>query len=171
MCLIVLAGGCQIRESDTARKDAETAPPVPVEVRLPADSLDAGDRSGLADTTFRVFRNEKDFEKFWFTIHPKGDAIKLPMGVDFRKDMVVFAAIGERPSAGYRVKIERIGDFQGKVTVRVVEQAPTEMAASVMTSPYVFVRTRLRPEPVVFVLRKTGGMKAAADTAAAAAGS
>lgn len=72
--------------------------------------------------------------------------------IDFGREMVVVAALGSRPSAGYNVVIESAErDSSGiEVALRRVSPAPGCPVAAVMTQPIDLARIPASEQPVRF---------------------
>jgi hypothetical protein len=112
-----------------------------------------------SDTPFRlVIRNRDEFNDFWarFTapIHPS-NGIPPPPEVDFSKEMVVVAAMGQKPTSGYWTIIDGACEMDGKIEV-FVSNVDTTMCMGqfpALTYPADAVRLPQTDLPVVF--RKT----------------
>ena len=61
--------------------------------------------------------------------------------VDFRKNVVVLINMGEKPSGGYEVDVERIIDDKENTTITATFSSPGSscISAAVMTNPYIFI--------------------------------
>ena len=110
-----------------------------------------------SQTPFRlVIRNRDEFSEFW-----KGLLAKAPPGqwapslpeIDFAKEMIIVAAMGERPSSGYEIIIDGACEVDGKVEVFVssleggVSCGPQ---LAVLTAPADAVRIPQTDLPIVF---------------------
>lgn len=110
-----------------------------------------------SQTPFRlVIRNRDEFSDFW-----KGLISKVPPGkwtpslpeIDFSKEMIIVAAMGERPSPGYSIIIDGACEADGHVEVFVtsveggISCGPT---LGVVTAPADAVRIPRTDLPVVF---------------------
>lgn len=118
----------------------------------PADSqfisLSKGTLSGITAPGVHVAGDAASWKALWDD-HARVlmPAPALP-SVDFARHVVVFAAGGSRPSAGYALAIERVHPEEGKLVVEARESAPGtgSLQAQVVTNPYEIVlvpRTKL----------------------------
>jgi len=109
-------------------------------------------------TPFRlVIRNRDEFSEFW-----KGLVAKIPPGqwtpslpeIDFSKEMIIVAAMGERPSSGYSIMIDGACEADGHVELFIsrVEDVFGCGAgqAAVVTTPADAVRIPKTDLPIVF---------------------
>ena len=107
-------------------------------------------------TPFRlVIRNRDEFSDFW-----KGLTAKVPPGqwapslpeIDFSKEMIVVAAMGERPSSGYSIMIDGVCEVDGHVEVFIssVEGGCGGLQLAVVTAPADAVRIPKTDLPIVF---------------------
>ena len=103
-----------------------------------------------------VIRNREEFIDFWKRLHgrvpPGGFVIPLPE-IDFSKEMIVVAAMGQRPSSGYSILIDGACEVDGQIEVFVssVEEVSCGMGVfPSMTAPADAVRLPRSDLPVVF---------------------
>ena len=103
-----------------------------------------------------VIRNREEFIDFWKRLHgrvpPGGFVIPLPE-IDFSKEMIVVAAMGQRPSSGYSILIDGACEVDGQIEVFVssVEEVSCGMGVfPSMTAPADAVRLPRGDLPVVF---------------------
>jgi hypothetical protein len=109
----------------------------------PFRTLLYGYQSGLKPGTIRVVRNAGEWHELWMehtsSMMPRPDEPT----VDWQKEMVVCVALGERPTAGYGVAIDRV-ERQGNrliVEAREKKPAPDAIVPQVVTHPYVMAVT------------------------------
>jgi hypothetical protein len=109
-----------------------------------------------SDKSFReVIRNREEFIDFWKRLHgrvpPGGYVMPLPE-IDFSKEMIIVAAMGQRPSSGYSIIIDGACEADGQVEVFVssVEDVSCGVVAMVLTYPADAVRLPRSDLPVVF---------------------
>lgn len=105
--------------------------------------------------SFRVVVRDRDtWLDLWKRIYPvvpsKGAYPELPE-IDFSREMVVVAAMGQRPSSGYAIIIEGAyeRDDRLEVVVKSVENLKC-VGLTVLTSPVDIVRLPKVERPVVF---------------------
>ncbi|WP_134698560.1 protease complex subunit PrcB family protein [Ammoniphilus sp. YIM 78166] len=66
----------------------------------------------------------------------------------------VIIALGQKPSAGYAVGIEKVEQSHGKIVVRYAEKTPQGMAASMITYPYTVIKMPQTDLPVHIQAKK-----------------
>lgn len=66
----------------------------------------------------------------------------------------VIIALGQRPSAGYAVGIEKVEQTNGKIVIQYVEKRPQGMAASMITYPYLVIKMPQTDLPVHIQAKK-----------------
>jgi hypothetical protein len=107
-------------------------------------------------TPFRlVIRNRDEFSDFWkqrISPVPPGQWLPSMPEVDFSKEMVIVAAMGERSSSGYSIMIDGACEVDGHVDVFVssFENACGGATLGVMTAPADAVRIPRTELPIVF---------------------
>ncbi|WP_242345270.1 protease complex subunit PrcB family protein [Anaeromyxobacter terrae] len=100
-----------------------------------------------------VVRDEPTWAEAWATIHgPVSELPPLP-AVDFSREMVLVAAIGQRPSGGYTVTFSAVTAVGDGLRATVQESAPGPGCgtATVITSPVVAIRVPRVEGAVQFV--------------------
>ncbi|HWH53346.1 MAG TPA: protease complex subunit PrcB family protein [Gemmatimonadaceae bacterium] len=140
-------------------KSGDRAEPVPV----PVDRLRDGDHayttySGIADSTSVVVRDSATWRQLWTELtRPFVPPPPLPT-IDFAREMIVVAALGSRPTAGYDIVIEGAArDSTGlEVAVRRTSPGAGCPVLAVVTQPVDLARvptlavvTRFRERTVV----------------------
>lgn len=99
----------------------------------------AGSHS-LGDTAYVVLvKNEVNWEKTWILAKGKIEPLPNKPTVDFKKQYVIAAFMGERPSSGYRIEISSI-EKRGKVLDVHIKRYETPGMLTVMTSPFYLAR-------------------------------
>ena len=107
-------------------------------------------------TSFRqVIKTREEFNDLWkrrLAPVPPGKWVPSIPEVDFSKEMVVVAAMGERPSSGYGIMIDGACECDGQVEVYVSsnENACGGAVLAVVTAPADAVRLPQTDFPVVF---------------------
>ena len=80
--------------------------------------------SGLAQPAREVVRDGAAWSALWARM-TQGHAPAPPApAVDFGREMLLVAALGERGTGGYAVTIESVSDTGGELVARVAEQRP-----------------------------------------------
>lgn len=121
-------------------------------VRLREDSTAYTAYSGIEDSLRTVIRDAAEWKALWTRINrPFIPAPTLP-SIDFRREMIVVAALGRRPSAGYDVVIEEVDQSQTgiDVGVRKMRPAPGCPVSAVVTRPLDVARIPASDRPVRF---------------------
>lgn len=103
----------------------------------------------------QVIKTREEFSDLWkrfiAQVPPGGWVPPIPE-VDFSKEMVIVAAMGERPSSGYGIIIDGACECDGKVEVFVSsnENACGGGALGIVTAPADAVRLPQTDLPVIF---------------------
>lgn len=84
-------------------------------------------RTGIGESRRLVIRDANSWAEFWSELGT-GDR----PDVDFTKAVVVAVAAGQRPSGGYEIAVDRVGQADGELTVQVLETSP---GPNCITSP------------------------------------
>lgn len=108
--------------------------------------------AGVRDPIRVVIRDSTAWRKLWDRINrPFTPAPTLP-AIDFDRDMIVVAGLGNRPSGGYDVVIEGAEqDSAGiQISVRVATPASGCPVAAVTTQPIDLARVAASDQPVRF---------------------
>jgi hypothetical protein len=128
------------------------------EARAPSsEELASTQHSGYREKSLAVIRSEREALAAWRLVW-NGDPRAPPLPpVDFAREMLVLAALGERGSAGYTVAISDAVADGSVVQIGIVETRPGEgcVTAAVVTSPAAlakFPRLEGRVEFVEFVV-------------------
>ena len=99
------------------------------------------------DFTFAAALEQRKWEQLYAQIHAHRLPAPQPPMIDWEKNLVVLVASGWKPSAGYRVNINRI-ERRGtrlQAFVEVDEPPAGSLQLTVMTQPYVLALIE-RPE-------------------------
>lgn len=102
-----------------------------------------------------VIRNRDEFSELWkrfLAPVPPGQWVPPMPEVDFSKEMVVIAAMGEKPSSGYAIMVDGACEVDGHVEVFVssVDGGCGGLQMAVVTAPADAVRIPKTDLPVVF---------------------
>ena len=76
-------------------------------------------RSGIGEARRLVIRDANAFAQVWSELGV-GDRPE----VDFTQNVVLLAALGQRPAGGYEIAVSRVGQVDGQLNIEVVETAP-----------------------------------------------
>jgi hypothetical protein len=108
--------------------------------------LATGESSGLTEPGLQVVRNPADFERLWAVIESYHSARTPPPDVDWSQEMAIVVALGTRPSGGYRVRVDRLTERLGTMTVHAREIQPGgEIVTDLLTEPFIAIATPAYP--------------------------
>ncbi len=81
--------------------------------------------------------------------------------VNFTRNIILVAALGQRPTAGYGVSIEAVYESGGRLFVDVLETTPEpgSVLAQVMSAPVAAVLVAVHVGPVTFMERSEVGRR------------
>ena len=108
--------------------------------------------TGQRDSMRAVIRSAVEWQDFWRIIRqPYVDVVPAPQ-VDFARDMLIVAALGER-SGAQEIAIDSVALSSGRLLVYVqrLEAAEGCPVPLMVTAPLAIVRTLRRDEPPLFV--------------------
>jgi PrcB C-terminal len=99
-----------------------------------------------------VVRSRAEWEALWARLQARLDPAPA---VDFAREMLLVAALGERPSGGYRVSIPAVAQDGALLRAEVLEIRPGRgcMTTMAVTTPVAVVRVPRSEAPVEFVER------------------
>jgi hypothetical protein len=125
----------------------------------PADSaahVYRGDRSGFADAARLVVRDADSWRRVWAVLALGRADTLTPPPVDFRREILILAAYGARPTSGHHVAIDTVrrGGFAVEAVVRSVEPGERCESALEIVQPVDVVRVPRTERPVAFVERR-----------------
>jgi len=115
-------------------------------------TLSKGLVSGIREERRMVIRNEADFYRLWAEHAAEMPHVALPPDVDFRREMVIFVAMGNRPTGGYSVSVvdaEVRGD-RLRVLVALREPRSGTLQIQQETQPYQMIALPAVAAPVRF---------------------
>jgi len=121
------------------------------EYRVPFRVLASGTHSAVTLPREWVIRDPARWRQLWRLSGHRD----TPPAVDFDDQMVIALFMGEQPSGGYGIGIERITDTpQGlRVEVRLRYPAPGSLVSLALTQPWIIVRLPRHDGPVQFVYK------------------
>ena len=108
--------------------------------------------TGVRDSLRAVVRDSALWRELWARINqPFLPSPPLP-SIDFRREMIVVAALGARPTAGYDVVIEGVAQDSTGIEVALRRQTPAPgcPVAAAMTQPLDLARIPASDHPVRF---------------------
>ena len=116
--LTVLALGC------SSSLDAPTAHTPVTVTRLRSEALSFTYASQIRQPERLVIRDHTAWLDAWASMWPAFAPIPAPPNVDFDSEMIVFVALGERPTGGYSILVDSAGANAQGVTVWIGTSAP-----------------------------------------------
>jgi len=132
-------GDAKKRGDDVAVAPSVPTDSVPLTFReIPGAQTQA---SSHTDSSRVVIRDAAQWGRFWEAIVANVSPSPPAPPIDFQRQMVLAAAMGQRPSGGYVISIDAVYLSGGTVhaVVKSVVPGPTCGSASVMTAPVVAV--------------------------------
>jgi hypothetical protein len=149
LSLVAACGSGTMRPADEPGPSPEPAPSVPVEPTpapqpqptpeeaSPAPAPPSGNievrhlgqwsNTGIAESRRLVIRDNDAWASFWSQLGVGGRP-----EVDFKRNIVVAVAMGQRSSGGYDIAIQQVSEVAGELTVDVVETSPAPTCATTM---------------------------------------
>jgi protease stability complex PrcB-like protein len=112
--------------------------------------------AGIWDGMRIVIRDRATWENIWKRIlspdpyHDPYQAVPSLPQIDFSKEMLIVAAMGRRPSGGYRILIDRARETRTSIEVEVQNISSCGTAPAIMTAPIDIVRIPKTDLPVTF---------------------
>jgi len=151
-CLVAVSG-CQPPATLTGSFEAE---PVAV-TRFRADSVAYTTYSGINDSLHVVIRDLPRWRDYWGRIHSPFFPQPPAPAIDFRREMVILAALGRRPSLGYDILITSALRDSAGIEVFLVRSKPTQgcPVPAAITEPVDLARIPTSDLPVRFTERIT----------------
>lgn len=111
--------------------------------------------SGVAVSDRMIVRDETSWSKYWLNIVGSNSPVPPAPLVDFSRETIVVAAMGQRNSGGYSVSIESAGVAGDTVILVVTERSPgrTCGTTAALTQPLALARVG-RPNAIIRFVEK-----------------
>jgi hypothetical protein len=111
-----------------------------------------GGFSGFEKETHLVITNETQWTDTWKKLSLQQTPAKPFPKVDFEKETVLLAAMGQKRSGGYAIEITRVEEIAGKFAVTVAARAPKPggMQLQAISAPFHIVAVPRLTGPVLF---------------------
>lgn len=115
--------------------------------------------SGVQEQTFQVITNDAQWKDIW----RKHSALKKPVTaapeIDFDKESVVFAALGQKRTGGYAIEVVRVETAGAKteVLLRTRAPAPGGFQLQALSAPFHIVAVPKISNPVEFKVEPSSG--------------
>ena len=147
LLLAVLAVGC------SSPLDAPSAHSPIAVTRLRSEPFSFTVFSQLRQPERLVIRDRAAWVDAWASLWPAFAPIPAPPNVDFKSEMIVFVALGERPTGGYSILVDSAGANAQGVTVWIGTSAPGAhcVTTQAFTQPVDIARLPRLDAPVHFV--------------------
>ncbi len=116
------------------------------------DVLATGNHSSMKNQQYVDVHNQADFAALWAKTFKGFSAPSMPQ-VNFSKDMVLGAFIGEQKHTGYLIRIKKINATGATTNVTVEVTIPGTNCQHIIrgrTQPYLFVTAPAESKPVNF---------------------
>lgn len=112
--------------------------------------------SGVTDARRLVVRDAADWRALWDEVVGARTPRPDPPAVDFGREMVIVAAMGQRGTGGFSISIDEVREENGDLVVVVRETTPGSgcFLTQALTAPVTAVRIRYREGPVRFIEEK-----------------
>ena len=146
-----LVSGCRKMEESpggAAASDGSAGDAVAILRGIPAESS-----GGFHDAANTIARDGKSWERLWEQANREHSPIPRAPAVDFGKEMVALAAMGEKPTPGWSIEIVGARNLDGKFRILYAEHAPDGKKAvpPLPTSPWHAVVLPKSDDPVEWV--------------------
>jgi hypothetical protein len=106
---------------------------------VPFQTILAGSHSLVDTSAVMLVKNESDWDKVWIQAKGRIDPLPTRPTVDFSRQCVIAAFMGERPSSGFRIEISAI-EKRGKILDLHIKKYETPGMLTVVTNPFYLVR-------------------------------
>ena len=118
-------------------------------IPLPMRTLSQVSNSRIMTSRYVVAQDLESFRQLW--IEHAGSEESMPM-VDFSKEMVVAAFMGEQPSGGFALNISEVAEASGRLQIRLnrSQPGPEQMVIQMLTAPAHLVAIPRRDLPIDF---------------------
>ena len=125
---------------------------IPLGPKLSGPRLSFATVSGISEPLRMVIRDDDAWDKMWKRITaPCVNAPPAPQ-IDFTREMIIVAALGERPTSGYWIVIDKAYErgHQLEITVRSILPPPNAGQFQMATQPVDVVRIAKTGSSVIF---------------------
>jgi hypothetical protein len=112
----------------------------------------SGDKSNVRNYEVRVSEDEVAFQQLWDDhTGSKTNPIFLPK-VDFEQKNVVAIFLGDRPSTGFDVEIEKIEETADsmQIFIKEITPSPGQEVKAEITQPFLIIETKKTKKKIVF---------------------
>lgn len=125
---------CKPSESTTSSV-AEKTVFTPIEIQ-------SGDNGGYKTKTNLVISTQKEFLKIWEQAFANYMNKESAPEVDFKKNIILLVALGEKTSGGYTIKVNSVIESEDNTIVNILNTSPGKgcMTTEALTYPYQIVQ-------------------------------
>jgi hypothetical protein len=155
LCVAIFLTLLSLNITSLIIKGSQASEPQDIEFEV----IDCGDISGYGEETYLVVKTETEWANVWEKhTRPYLAATAYPK-MNFSKNMVVCAFMGERPTTGYSVSLQRIWTEEERMVVKIDKRNPPEnfMVSEVITYPYVIASLQRTDLEIVFNITEEDG--------------
>src|SRR5690242_17957013 len=101
----------------------------------------------------RVIRDQNAWFSAWGSLLPPNASVNTPPAVDFSKEMLIFVALGRRPSGGYAISVDSAKMTSSGITIWIGTVSPGSRCnvTAALTAPVDIARMQRIDTPVNFV--------------------
>jgi len=142
LLLTVLLAACQapVKEEDI--------------FNVPFSIVASSDDSQLSLAKELVIRDKTEWKYLWLA--HTGDPRKRPPAIDFRSEMVIAFYLGQRPTSGYAIEVQRIRVINDQLLVELVVKRPDPrmQQSMAMTQAHTIIKLPRYDLPVKFLYRQ-----------------
>ena len=142
LLLILLLSGCQapVKEEDT--------------FNVPFRIVAKGAYSQLSLAKELIIRDKTEWRHLWLA--HTGDPGKRPPAIDFKSEMVMAFFLGQRPTGGYDIQVQKIRTMEDHLLVNLRVERPDPRANTTMalTQTHTIIKLPRYKLPVKFLYRQ-----------------
>ena len=108
--------------------------------------------SGVRDAQRLVIRDQATWQQTWSAIWSRNSPVPALPAIEFDREMVIVAALGERNSGGFSILIDRVTESTTGLTVNVRSVSPGNgcITTQALTQPVDIARVTRRDGMVTF---------------------
>lgn len=109
-----------------------------------------------------VIKDAETFNRLWAQMYGSAfppdqqQPLPAPPAIDFSREVVIVASLGQKPTGGYDIQIERViptTNGNVEVIVTTISPGPNCIVTAVLTNPVDIIRMDAPMKPVQFVER------------------
>lgn len=119
---------------------------------LPVKTVAKGFNSLEKQKTELIIKSHEELKNLWNIIYATQlDKPPLP-NIDFDTNIIIGIFLGEKPTAGFSIEVQKIMEENGKIIVYIEETSPPQdsFQAQIITEPYHVIQIPKMDKPVVY---------------------